>query len=202
MSYHFVASNDIEALEKIICSLAFIQQCAASSSHLLRSLQALLSTGASFQTEKNRSKFLASTKVRAYSRFLQLNQDLILSEPSLLIQYALKEPNTSIINEEAVKIMSSKFGYCYKNRPKLLIWHENSNDSRDNVRLMSSRRIGSGIKVTSAAAEDDTESSITSENLLSAHGLFDGRIIVSLSSSNTELFQLIAVGGSPIRYCL
>ena len=200
MSYHFVASDDIEALEKFMCSLAFIQQCAASGPHLLRSLQALLSTGASFQTEKCRSKFLASTKVRAYSRFLQLNQDVILSEPSLLIQYALKEPNASIINEEAVQIMSSKFGYCYTNRPKLLTWHENSNHSRDYVRLMSSRRIGSGIKVTSAAAED-TASSIILEHLLSAHGLFDGRIIVSLSSSNTELFQLIAVGGSPIRYC-
>ena len=63
---------------------------------------------------------------------------------------------------------------------------------------ISSRKISTNNQITSAAVEE-SRPDIDIENLLSAHGQFDGSIIISLALNNSELFRLLGSKGSPIR---
>lgn len=201
LTYHLAACDDIKLLEHTVCNLNFIQQCASSGKYLMKWLQLLLTTGMSFGTDKIRSQFLASTRVSMYSNFIDVSQDTLLSEPSLLVQLALNERDGSLIKNEAKQLLKFQTEYANQNCPKYIILDENRNfssSSKENLNLISTKKITTKSKVISATIETP-RADLSIENLLSAHGLFDGSIIISLAMNTVELFRLLGQEGYPIR---
>ena len=200
LMFHLSSSDDTTRLESHICSLKFIHQCALSGKYSLKWLQTLLTSGIFFHTEKVRIRFLSSPKVSIFSTFIDMNIDSLSAEPSLLIQLGLNEPDGSYIKKEAIKWLNSKSDLFMMNSSKYFVLNEEEKKPskfRDLVEI-SSRKISTNNQITSAAVEE-SRPDIDNENLLSAHGQFDGSIIISLALNNSELFRLLGSKGSPIR---
>ena len=197
---HLSSSDDTTRLESHICSLQFIRQCALSGKYSLKCLQTLLTSGIFFHTEKVRIRFLSSPKVSIFSTFIDKNIDSLSTEPSLLVQLGLNEPDGSYIRKETIKWLNSESDSSLINPSKYFVLNEKGKkplNFRDLVEI-SSRKISTNTQITSTAVEE-SRPDIDIENLLSAHGQFDGSIIISLALNNSELFRLLGSKGSPIR---
>ena len=200
LMFHLSSSDDTTRLESHICSLQFIHQCALSGKYSLKWLQTLLTSGIFFHTEKVRIRFLSSPKVSIFSTFIDMNIDSLSAEPSLLIQLGLNEPDGSYIRKEAITWLNSESDSSLINSSKYFVLNEEEKkplNFRDLVEI-SSRKISTNNQITSVAVEE-SRPDIDIENLLSAHGQFDGSIIISLALNNSELFRLLGSKGSPIR---
>ena len=81
LPYHLSVLNDLKLLEETLCHLKFLQACALHPSQLMN-LQLHLN-GVYLTSQTHKFRFLNSPKVKAYSAFLQKNQDVLINQPCL-----------------------------------------------------------------------------------------------------------------------
>ena len=81
LPYHLSVLNDLKLLEETLCHLKFLQACALHPSQLMN-LQLHLN-GVYLTSQTHKFRFLNSPKVKAYSAFLQKNQDVLIDQPCL-----------------------------------------------------------------------------------------------------------------------
>ena len=172
---------------------------------MIRRLQILLTTGVGFANPEAQSQFIHSSRVQAYSDFLQINQDSIKDEPSLTIQLALNQMDNLSIKIKATELIKHQESWTMKIMPKYTLLSQRETNEQNtahnawsNSQLVSVRRLPPNIRLTASAFES-ARKDIAVENMLAAHGRFDGSIIIALAGSNAELYTLVGRGGSPIR---
>ena len=172
LPYHLSALNDTKQLQDLICNLRFIQSSARSSRTLL-SLQLHLN-GTFLSSKIAREKFASSPLVKAYSDFVIRYKDEILAQPCLVPQFALNEPDNSLIKLDS---------WDHLTAPEYILVKSDVQASP----LVTKRLFPS--KITAFAIEQSDD--IDDTDLLTAHGFTDGSISLSLSKSGTELFTLL-----------
>ena len=173
LPYHLSATNDTKQLEELICSLRFIQLSAKSARTFL-SLQ-LHYSGTYLTSKVTRERYASSARVKAYSDFVIRYKDEMLSQPCLVPQLALNEPENSIIRED--------MNLDNLIMPNYILMNSDPKPSN----LVSSRSFNNTI--TAFALEKSDE--LDQNDLLAAYGFIDGSITLSLSKSGQDLFSLL-----------
>ena len=106
LPFHLIAAGRWKQLEEIVCNIHFvIAKCQLGSAQSLLEDYTPSLEGLPSGKAREVSRFISQPRVQAFRSFMSRNLHVLAATPALSIQQAINEPSTSLIAQEAERVL-------------------------------------------------------------------------------------------------